>query len=349
VTDFFYRDTVNARTFGFSTNRAAWYDFVRFLTNEHSIPGIGPGWSLVEADDAGTIRSVASTLGGLPTSNRWNPANIPGQIPPVGSWCVLETLNSNNTNHCQVFIQFNSDTRTDIRLIPLQNYVPAPGASTSGAVPTMPATNFGATQGTSLQWTLTGSCRYVGHATEGHFTIMGTDQQNWRYTYAGEVDDPQDTAKGASPADERAYVLMRLPDQPFAQYLSTNEPWIRLSPVNSTTVIGAGTNESNFAQPVINNGSGSNLTQLVSNAGLNNHPRATIKGLDVAVPLGVAFEASGHRHLAGWCRGLRFVHSFLGRGGTSGNRNWLFFNGSAISATPQGGVAMAWDGTTRYP
>jgi hypothetical protein len=339
VTDYVYRDTGAGAVFRHANAHEGWYDFIRFLTNEHPLgPGLpGPGWAVIEAYDGTNLTVPTESPGSLINlpGNDWN-WTVNG-TPGTNSWIVLETRDSNNTNHCQVWIRFTSTTVIEIRMIPFQDFVTG-GAVTSS--PTFPTTSFGrnATVGSHVQWTgTTATARFMGYASEGNFIFFGTDLNTDAWVYVGELDDPADASVGANPPDDRCYVINNQPYNVNPDSVSTDERWTRLSPLDGTTIIGYGDQDSATVSPGI-------ATTQLHPSGID---RSMLNGVDTTFQTGVSFKDTGHVHFAGWHRGLRCGHWALGRMGTLSGRQWLFF--SDVVSTGNGAWVMKWDSTTPYP
>lgn len=330
MADFYFRPQIHTDV------REGWYDFVRFLTDDHPTE-TGPAWTVVDADDT-SDRSQPSgpnnNLTELGGTNLFNPDNA--GIPPLGSWIVLESLDSNNSNHMQVWIHFQSSTVTEIRLMPFEDFS-AGGGSTGGSNPTFPTINFGTSAGSSLSWSFVSTtARYLGNATEGNFIFLGTNFNDEEYVYVGELDGAADASTGASPPDDRCYVMNRTTaDVHFDVFNST--PYIRVSPLDDSTVITS---------------SGPIAPQGAEGDWLCNQnqdwPRVSIGGDDLVFGVGVQFTNSGHEHFAGWFRNLRMAPGDLGLMGTLQSRQWLHY-GDSRSASPQASIAIKWDGTTKFP
>jgi hypothetical protein len=334
MTDFFYRDVANARVFIHSNISDGWYDFIRFLTNEHpQNPTLtGPGWSVIEAYDGTnlTIPAGPATLAQL-AGNDWNPSV--GGTPGLNSWIVLETLNSNNTNHCQVWIKFATSTQVQLRAIPFQDFATG-GAAV--ATPVFPSTSFAwnLTHTRHVQWDMgNNAARYFGYATEGNFIIGGTDLSVDAIMYFGELDEPADASVGASPADDRCYVIYNPPHLANVDIGSNETRWTRLSPLDNSTTLW----ECATMVPGI---FGSQLVNLSVD-------RSSVFGLDANYRAGVAYRNAGHVHFAGWLRGLRAGHNSLGRMGTIASKQWLHF--SDLIGGSGGTWVMKWDSATRFP
>ena len=313
----------------FANSRTALFELVRFLCNE-SLVATGPGYTVVEADD-GTNRNAGPNLSDLGGSNAWNPANA--TLIPTGSWIVLESLDSHNTNHFQWLVYCASDTQWQIFMIPLEDFSTG-GGSTGGSLPTLPATAYGDNDsGGSCDFpVVAGVFRLSCTATEGNIVLLRHSGEAMSFYYGGEVDSPD-------PLDVRPYVQYFRPDLTYISNTGNAEYWIRLSPVDNTTIIGF-QNESGVWAVLRDHGE-----EMLSNP--SDYERSSVNGADHRDPCGVIFRSaniSGHTHFAGFLRNVRTTHGGLGRARLSSDRNWLHFtNEMAFS-----GISMLWDGSTAY-
>ena len=318
---------------------AAGFDLVRFLCDNHASL-TGPGWTVIDADD-GTNRDQPAgpnfDLTELGGSNLWNPAN---GSPPTGSWIVIESLDSNNTNHCQVWIHLQSSTEVQFRVIPFEDFA-AGGGTTGGSDPTFPATSFGNSSASNQSFSFqSGVARFLGVATEGNMVWLGTVLSDEEWIYFGEVDGAADASTGASPPDDRAYTILRTTADVHIGQSINDEPFCRLSPLDDTTVIGDGNTESGFVQ--FYSQAEAPLT------GSATWPRMATLSEDHLLPIGAAFFDTGHQHFMGYLRNVRGCNGQLGSMGTFDGHEWLYYNDRRSSASYTC-VVFKWDGATRFP
>lgn len=314
-----------------ATGAEGFYDLIRWICDNHATL-TGPGYTVVEADDGTNIDTPSGapfSLTELGASNAWNPdnANFP---PPDGSWIVLESLDSNNTNHFQVIFQLSGDNLV-YRIFALEDFTTG-GGTTAPSLPTMPSTNFGDAAGTNE--TLTGyafSALYHCTATEGNLIILTDHSTDSNLAYIGEVDNPD-------PADDRAYVSYRATSTLGPNESANIEDWVRLSPVDDTTVIGAAQNE------------GSQLVEWMDHGETNyqdpdEHGGVALGDSILILPIGVAFPTTGHRHFAGWLRNLRTSNASNGLRAATSDLQWIMRGNDTFRPC----FAIRWDGSTTYP
>jgi len=324
MTNFFYPVQRHA------TSLAAGFALIRWLCNE--LPGFtGPNWTVIEADDKTNI-NVGPNLSDLGASNLWNPAN---GSPPEDAWIVLESLDSNNTNHFQWFFQVSSTTNFKMFMIPLENFVTGAG-TTGGALPRLPTTAYGDTnnQTSSVDMTVTnGTARYSATATEGNVIFFHHSSIDMTWYYAGEVDNPDATAPTP---DDRAYLHYFETDFVHVKSASFQENWTRLSPVDDTTIIGFADSDSRWS--VFKSQDNKNPTDPTSDE------RGHVDGEDPGFPAGVYFRTVGHDHLAGFLRNVRTSYGSLGRVRLSNDKTLLH----VCNDQTQTGISFLWDGSTAY-
>lgn len=313
-----------------ATGADGWYDLIRWICDNHATL-TGPGYTVIEADDGTNINTPSgpnNDLTELGASNRWNPdnANFP---PPTGSWIVLESLDSNNTNHFQVIFQLVGND-LQYRVIPLEDFTTG-GGTTAPSLPTLPSTAFGEDGATSE--TISGfafTALYNCTATEGNLVILSDHANDAWLGYIGETDNPD-------PADDRSYVSYRQTNTLGPNEFNGAEPWARLSPVDDTTVIGIGNEESQ-------------LIEWMDHGEINyndpdEHGAIAIADSVLILPAGVMFATAGHRTFSGWLRNLRVANSAVGMRSSTNDREWIIR--STVSSAPA--WAMRWDGSTTYP
>lgn len=299
---------------------------VALWLNDNLNDETGPGWTVVECDD--TVTRAVPAGGTFATAgNNWVSGSGP---PPAGSWCVLESLDGNNTNHCQFYIQLVSDSAAGFRIIPLEDFATG-GGSTGGADPTFPATTVGAGSGEVSFGSFTSTGWFNAVADEGMVVIVATnsmdDEQLW--TYMGEC-IPFHEAAG----DDRCYVIWDLPTEVGFNDSGGVERWNRLSPADDSTILTRGE------------------TTHIVNSTPTSQPGGSERGnrfsSDVIWPAGVFFEDAGHIHDAGWLRNVFSVNYRLGSEGTigpNGAPSFYFINSALTNAI--GSVCITWDGVTR--
>lgn len=243
---------------------------------------------------------------------------------------MLETLDADNANHCQVYIQLESDANCDFKIIPLEDFATG-GGSTGGADPTFPATSFGA--GTAVvnfnAFSTSGWFNCI--ADEGMCAIIASNDidSTTRWIYCGEV-----TAFHSGAGDTRAYVIWDTPSDYGWNDFSGQERFNRLSPADNSTILVRGE-----ALHVVNS---SPISQVAQDS------RRNLLGSDVVWPVGVHFEDVGHIHDAGWLRNVFAVNHQLGNEGTlglTGSPDFYYINDNL--GNTNGGIAFTWDGETR--
>lgn len=322
------------RTFAsqsFSNSREALYRIGLFLTNETA--GVtGPGWTLVQAGTS-TERDVPSggTFATLPGSNPW----LSGSGPPSSGWFVLETLDDNNSKHCQIYFSITSSTDFALKVIPFQDFDTAGAATLS---PTMPSSSFGEDANALEASAFSTTVNYSVVADEGMCAIImdsGLDDGGGFFFYFGEL-DPIHTS-----VDTRCYVMRIRPEDIFWESTSGTglEQWCRLSPADNKTILP----------------DGGNLLWVDStpnHQGLGTF-RGDLLGDDMIWPVGVEFhrlpaDNQGQEHDAGWLRHVFMVHKDLGHSGTIGfGSPDFYYRNNDVNASPvEPGICIRWDGVT---
>lgn len=290
-------------------------DIVRFLINDH--PTItGPGWTIVEAQSGANreVPSDSSNLDSLVSATDWPNGSI-----SVGDWIVLESADALNTNHFQLYIEYQATSQINFMVIPFEDFSTGGGAASP---PTFPSTAFG--EGASLftMSVYTTTAGYTVIADEGmmHFLVDELqDQLSW--TFIGElIADPL--------RDSRPYVLRDVE----ATVAHSNQGYNRLSPFDNTTILVSGVptlfGNASSGNPLHEEGQG-------KSSGFKN---------DFVLPVGILFSDSGHQHFAGYMRDTYSVFDLLGFIGITPDRRFFYFN----STTSSPGVAVKWDGTSEY-
>jgi hypothetical protein len=319
-------------------------DFARFLIND-LLGFTGPGWTIVEAYD-GTAASRQ-----VPP----NPADMDSFVG-VFSW-KDNTVNPNDwivlqsaigANEFQVFFRFLDTTangksnRLEVQLIPLGDWVTNPAAVTT--TPAKPATVTPASPILIDQPNVGGStplrAAYTIVADEGMFAFLwdspsasGSDStpanRECFWIYVGNMD-------GARPSDTRPYVIgPTAPAQVRWDRVAFDTGFFaRLSPLDSTTILTDGFENSVSCQPL-----GSIHASDVGVKAL---------GETRPLPVGLFFPTTNHRHFVGYFRNVYSAHRLLGVAGTFGNLQYLFRN-DAINETADVSLCFEWDGLTAYP
>lgn len=298
-------------------------NFARFLIND--LGGqTGPGWTIVEAQ-SGANREVPSTptdMDSLVSATDW-----PNGTISVNDWIVLESADANNTNHFQLYLEYQSTTVMNVIMFPLEDFSTGGGAASP---PTFPATAVGSGGSVIPFDGYTTSANYSCVADEGMVMFLADDGTNTiDWMYIGEVDGAR--ANG-SPPDDRAYVIYDTPDVVYLPNTTTNR-WNRLSPSDDSTILTLG-GQTLITAPVF--GVIHDSTTV----------RDNLLGPDSILPVGCFFEDTSHQHFAGFLRNCYSGARLAGTSATLDNRNFLLRNNS-VGAEPA--LVMSWDGVTDYP
>jgi len=303
----------------FSSLGIALPQIVRFLINDHATI-TGPGWTIVEAQSASNreVPSDVSDLDSLVSATDW-----PAETISTGDWIVLESANANNTNHFQLYIEYDTATSIRFMLMPLEDFTTGGGAASP---PTFPATAFAEGALTFLMTMATGAVVYSVIADEGMMALLVDDfgilTCDW--TYIGELDPSFPTT------DDRCYVVWD--DESAVNFNAGNQTINRLSPLDDSTLL-IGTSTDLYAW-----GPNNRIHEVAVGLG-------RISGQQTLFPVGVWFNNAGHQHFAGFMRNIFSIHSNVGNRGTLNNRELMFRNNSSL-ASP--GIVFAWDGLTDY-
>lgn len=300
-------------------------DIVRFLINDH--PSItGPGWTIVEAQAGGNreVPGDPTDLDSLVSAVGW-----PNGTIAVNDWIVLESADANNSNHFQLYIEYQATNDINFMLIPFEDFTTGAGAASP---PTFPGTAFAIGSNINVYSKAAGANVYSIVADEGMMALLtdGLGNSDVHWTYIGELNP---SFSDGSPADERCYVVH---DNEGIVGLAENSAQItfnRLSPVDDSTVLIIGYDVNFFSF-------GANTRVIEDGADIGR-----ILGQHVIYPVGVWFNDTSHRHFAGFLRNIYSIHAFVGSMGTLNNKAYMFRNNSPGA---RGGIVFEWDGVTAY-
>ncbi len=302
-------------------------NIVRFLMNDHG-SFVGPGWILIEAySQAQAAREVppnSSNLDSLVSATAWHNSTI-----ETGSWVVLESRNANNSNHFQLYIEYDTTSQLNFMLIPFQNFTTGGSAISP---PLFPTSSFGNASGTFSVMANSGlpaAGTYSVIADEGMMAILEdcgvTPTAAWMY--AGELDS---VLLSGSFGDDRAYVLKRTNTQ-VSWDTTGGTMFSRLSPFDNFTVLTSGGD----TQQSISVGGAINL--------LNDGLGQDILNQSV-FPTGLWFNDSNHRHFVGWFRNVYSAHADLLKSGTIATDQGIFAIRSNGASPAQ--LAFSWNTTS---
>ncbi len=318
--NYFYPNITHASLADFLPN------FVRFLVNNHTSYS-GPGWTIVEAyDSAHSARQVpsdASNIDSFTTVISWKSSSL-----ATSDWIVLESTNSNNSNHFQLYLEYDTTTRVNIYMLPFENF------STGGSAvspPLFPTNSIGAGSGTFVQFFgYTAIARYLCVATEGNIALIAerNSTTDCNYIYVGEVDLPR-TGTGVSPQDTRAYVIN---DTPSVVAYNTTDIFNRISPIDNSTHLVAGV-ELNYSP-------NTSAWTLDANGVL------PLRNVYPILPILLGFRDTNHEHIAGYLRNVYTTWSTCGIAGQFTSKNYIFRNDTLLADVP---IVLKWDGETTYP
>ena len=306
----------------FSSLGAALPQIVRFLINDHATI-TGPGWTIVEAQSASNreVPSDSSNLDSLVSATDW-----PAETISTGDWIVLESANANNTNHFQLYIEYDTATSIRFMLMPLEDFTTGGGAASP---PTFPATAFAEGALTFLMTMATGAVVYSVIADGGMMSLLvdGFGNIDCDWTYIGELEPtfPLD--------DTRCYVVWDNESLVSFADASGDVALNRLSPLDSSTILTLGISAELYTF-------GSNVRIHEDGTALGR-----LFGKQTIFPVGIWFNDSGHQHLSGFMRNIFSIHAEMGNRGTLNERTLMFRNNSAVAAP---GIVFAWDGLTDY-
>jgi len=300
-------------------------DIVRFLINDH--PTItGPGWTIVEAQ-AGANREVPpdpTDLDSLVSATAWANGTV-----AVNDWIVLESANANNTNHFQLYIEYQATNDINFMLIPFENFSTGGGAASP---PTFPSTAFAIGSSVNTFTKESTAIAYSVIADEGMMALLvdafGNITCDW--TYMGEITP---SYPDGSPSDDRCYIVHDNESLVSLADAGSEITFNRLSPLDDTTILISG-----FDVNLFSFGTNSRLIEDASDLG-------RISGQHIIYPIGVWFDDASHKHFAGYLRNVYSIHAYAGSQGTLNNKAYMFRNNSFLAG---GGLVFEWDGATSY-
>jgi hypothetical protein len=298
-------------------------DIARFLNNDdNGPPAVGPGWNCIWADDLTLFGAPTSAgkINNLVGANLWKAA---GTLLD-GSWIVLESLDGNNTNHCQIALQMFG---TNLRywLLPYQDFVTPAGTTAS---PVMPSTALGPIDADASATVAAATLNVAADEGMVAWLLVNPGAQAGHFVYMGELDE--------GPGD-RNYVMYDSPADVHVTDSSTIHPWRGISLRDGTSLL-LGSKWVNMCD-----GSGRSMAE---------NDRKNLLGVDPIFRAGVFLWLSGNNpgaqtYFAGWLRNIRPIHEDVGVVGTIANRQWMYFSDETIGSFPP--IAIAWDGVTDFP
>jgi hypothetical protein len=322
----FYQKTRHLNIADFIQNFVAW------LVNDHPTK-TGPGWEIVEAygQNGGGTSFVEGVTPGTRAFNQGslsNFANIvswdvggPSVIP--GNWIVLRSRTYRGSDsfgriECEVYIECQSTTEMQIRVIPLNDFATGGGVVTP---PTFPATTFGSGTGAV---SLVKNAAFDGYVVgdEGMFSMVLDDGLDPRWTYIGEVD-----AQNVN--DQRPYVAWDVTTNLYFAFFD-DDRWTRLSPVDNSTIL-------TVSDTVMWRYSSSTAGSMC-NGGFGNRPDTQVH------PAGVFFETTDS-HFMGTLRNVYLGNQNMPYKGALKNGEYIFFNELDSSSDTYCGVVFRWDGS----
>lgn len=314
----------------------------RFLNNAN-VTYSGPRWQIVQAysngvietpNDPGNIDSFISAVG-------WANGSV-----AVGDWIVLESQDSLNTNHFQVYLSPAASGSANIMMLPQC------GFNTSGPAitpPAFPTASFGLSSGTVYSIAgLATSASYSVVADEGMaaFVFSRLDGLPRGWTYFGEVDSSRPSG---SPPDDRPYVVWTNTsgvywDDATANTVRTFNRYSPLQVSGSNTWL---TGTVNGGSPVYFEAAGG--TRIIHNTTNID----TLLGTNSILPVGVNFGGGIHRHFMGFLRNVYSMHASVtssagtsSYNGTTAGRHFRYNN--SLSGA-DAALTIAWDGSTAFP
>ena len=306
-------------------------NYVAWLVNDHPTK-TGPGWEIVEAygqNGAGgdVVEAVASGTRAFNQGCLSNFTNIVswdvGGTMVVGNWIVLRSRTYKGSDsfgriELEVYIEYQSATEMQIRVMPLNDFATGGGVVTP---PTFPATVFGSGTG-AVALVKTGVFDAYGNADEGMFSMVLNDGIDPRWTYIGEVD-------GQNPNDLRPYVAWDVTNEVLFAYFN-NDRWTRLSPVDNSTVL--------TSSDTVMWGYTSTTTGSMCNGGFGNRPDTQPH------PVGIFFDGTD-THFMGLCRNVYLGNQNMPWIGAFKNNEFICFNESSSSQNNYCGIVLRWDGS----
>lgn len=291
---------------------------VRFLINDHATI-TGPGWSIVQAQAGGNreVPSDPSDLDSLVSATGW-----PNSTLANNDWIVLQSVGGTVSASFQVYMELQTATTMNVMLMPFADFNTSESALSP---PSFPTGSIGAGSGSFVSMGgFSSDATYSAVADEGMAALLFDDNTtavDW--LYVGEVDSLYNTPASGT-QDPRPFVINDIPSD---VEWDLGFRWNRISPANNRTALGTGhaTGLNGFNDHVHNNNSD------------------LVNGIWGILPVGVAFDDSGHDHFAGWFRNVYSVSDQMETSGTLSGSNFMHrTNGS------QAQICFKWDGSTAY-
>lgn len=302
-----------------ANNRLAARDIVAFLIDDHATI-TGPGWSIVEAYDgtAGSRQTPSTTTGTGALASFTGTFSWKDDTVAVNDWIVLRTNIGGGGTEFQLYLEADTSTTWQYKLIPLDDFATDPTSLVSP--PVLPVSSVGS--GTSPVTHSLGNGWYSVVADEQMVTVFGHlgggGAISWGYI--GSLDQPH-------PSDIRPFVIYDNPGEVSVFNGSFGTYWNRLSPIDQSTILGTG------YWSWLRRGNDVNIAD--DDLWLHNR---------VALPVGVLFENAGHVHFAGFTRHVYQAQELMGHRNVIGNLDFVTM--SSVATRP--GIAVKWDGTTEW-
>lgn len=317
------------------TTSAAEYvrQVVEFITGDHAQEGPVIPWTVIEADDTSrrdTPSGGNSSADDIPVANLWNPTNS-GDLP-TGSWCVVESADSDEGPgvHLQILFDVVSATSLDMYLIPKADFVTG-GGTTGGALPTLPTDNFGS--GTIDYGTDTAYICVCG-ADEGKIWLTrGEPGVAHSMIYAGELFNPP--IRGGATAPIKRYAVRRVPDRTPPVSGGESSDWAVWDHNQDRFMTGTMREIYDFTHA-----GGSMFTVDESAIG----PDGTIRFGSIAL---ASFETGSEGIPYGYLRDVYIGNWQFGDWGQTADRKVIWWSASVDDTLPL--YAFAWDGVRDFP
>jgi len=346
----------------FTTCNLFAFQFVAWLVNDQTSTNVGtpawitsqggtggPGWEIYCAYSVSSSTFPRQNHSGAPLTGNGALDSFTDAVNfgwangtvITGDWIVLRCLGA---NPFEVYIEVQSNTEINYKLMPLASKQASDAFNSAGATASTPppASDFpatalpsGATTTFNVQTAPAASSVYSGVGDPRMFALIMDDAtNNVSFMYIGAV-------TGVGTEDPYPFVIYE-DDLQCRWELTDASAWRRISPVDETTELTTMGNTQMYSQGPADR--------------IQRDDTGAATGQTNLIPIGVDCTQAGHQHFVGWLENVYSVPATLGSSGSInvpqevGTVNYIFRNNdTAAPPTADPGMGMLWDGKTTFP